>query len=197
MAAGADGRADLQEAVDAVVRPELLSQLRGRWRRADREDAIVMGVDDALLKYFMNPMLYVPGRGDAVAWFLRIARNKVLDAFRRQGRPEKVERALGVRIEEAVPETAQAASSDAESRDVKNRELLARLLLAAHTNAERRYLRLKFSGASLAGQAAALGAATVPPSAQRVVVHRAWGRIKRRAERHGMIVPRRGGRRCA
>lgn len=190
LAADGETRAGLEEGIVTLLRSDLVAQLRG-WCGpcSDRDDLIAMAVNDALRKYVEQPRRYVSGRGEAIAWFVKVAQRKLLDALRAQRRRLGLERPAGVDadLERIVPNTALLPNDAAEARDAHTAELVERLMPFAWTDGEKKYLRVKFCGGLIPEQAAALGLRRLASAEQQKHLNRAWNRIKHRATRSAVL----------
>lgn len=157
-----------------LMHPVLSTGLR-RWAFSRDPHEICTAVNDALVSYLKNPGLFDPHRGPLENLLLTIALNRLRDLRRRVRRRAQRELSTGVDLSLLAGTEIQTSASEIDLEEL--------VVAYARDPVEGAFLRARLAGASLAEQAAALGAGDVPANMQRLMVYRATERIARRTRR--------------
>lgn len=179
-----DGDRDARDKFCQLAAPILRRQLR-RWFQREALDEIESGVNDALLKYLVEPGRYDPGRGGPLPWLLSIGYRAVVDARRRRWRRRSRETCVGVDIAR-FPLVVAAGIYDEDDWLRRSRDALFR---AATTADEREFIQAKLSGQSGRVLAETLRVGHLPECQQAEAVKRRWKTILRRLQRHRRANP--------
>ena len=168
-----NGDMTAREELTGILLPRLVSHLR---RRTDLDDAVIQeSAEDALLAFFSRPTDYAPQRSPLESFLRLAALNNLRDAMRRIRRRLLHEISVG----DDLPD--RSASELAVS--YRWRDLRA-VWRAAHTDAERAFLRSRLRGdRRVDGLADLLGCSGRPRAEQRAEVNRVWTRLKLRIRR--------------
>lgn len=171
---------------DEIARNEvcvlLIPLFESRLRRAvDGADAhdVMMGVEDALMKYLDTPTRYHPDEGLLTHWLEKNACNRIKDIRRQARRIPEVPGGLDLSgfVSRNIAELMSIHGETPEAA----RE---RILGWTKDRRERRFVDARLDEAPIETQAKILGVANLPPDQQRSRVYRATANFIRRVKRH-------------
>lgn len=163
------------EAGETLFRP-LVHQLRTSVRRlvpAADADLVEMSVVDTVFQYYRAPALYVAERSSLLTYLARIAKNKLIDRFRKDRLRRTAERVY------ASAAVSVATTPEPES----SRQLLRRLLNDPRMHSERHLIMAWMRGVPRGDLAALLGVADLSNAEQHRIVRNKIEALRLRLKR--------------
>jgi hypothetical protein len=158
---------------------ELLRQLRTE-HPAEDPHLTQMAIDDALVKYALNPRRYDPTRGHPVALLKKVARDALIDHQRIRSRQAAREITVGVDLGALGRRVGDGPEAAAVQVRARQRELV---VASGRTRRDRNFLRAWLDGASDEVLAKILGIERRPAEEQGQRVGRVTERLRLAAKR--------------
>jgi DNA-directed RNA polymerase specialized sigma24 family protein len=180
------GDARARDEVHELLAPAVFRHLRSWPRAAAESDEVLHEVADGVVfeKYLEHPERYDAGRGHPLWWMVRMAKNALVDRWRRRRDAIDLAARVGLDLDPFIPPAAQAVDP---ADPIEGAERLAegqrRLRIVLPDPVDRRFALLHFAKAPVEEQAAVIGAGDLPLDQQRKLVHRRWRCIHMRLER--------------